>query len=138
MVIHPLWLTSSPWIILVLIKLIFVVHFCFEVHFWQQDFSNRAPTSPFIMARKLLRFIFLAWNVFSSLDSSTWSCYHSLPQVISNNKKYLIISTMQTILQNFIFSKAFNLKWSMVGVSSFPSLLSSSILIVVTSFSTLT
>ena len=34
MVIHPLWLTSSPWILLVRIKLIFVVHFCFEAYFY--------------------------------------------------------------------------------------------------------
>ena len=40
MVNHPLWLTSSPWILLVLIKLIFVVHFCFEAHFLPQNFSN--------------------------------------------------------------------------------------------------
>ena len=31
---HPPWLTSSYWILLVLKKLIFVVHFCFEAHFY--------------------------------------------------------------------------------------------------------
>ena len=45
MVIHPLWLTSSPWILLILIKLIFVVHFCFEAHFLPQNFSNDSRNS---------------------------------------------------------------------------------------------
>ena len=40
MVTHPLWLTSSTWILLVLIMLIFVVHFCFEHHFGPRNFSN--------------------------------------------------------------------------------------------------
>ena len=40
MVTHPLWLTSSPWILLVLINLIFLLYFCFETHFWLQNFSN--------------------------------------------------------------------------------------------------
>ena len=40
MVIHPLWLKSWPWILLVLIKLFFVVQFCFEAHFLPQNFSN--------------------------------------------------------------------------------------------------
>ena len=40
MMIHPLWLKSSPWLLLVLINLIFIVHFSFEAHFLPQNFSN--------------------------------------------------------------------------------------------------
>ena len=40
MVNHPAWLTSSTLILLVLIKFILVVRFCFEAHFRPQNFSN--------------------------------------------------------------------------------------------------
>ena len=59
MVTHPQWLTSSSCILLVLIKLIFIVHFCFKAHFIPQKFSYARSSFDFITSK--IRITCLEW-----------------------------------------------------------------------------